>query len=93
MGAVADAEAPGCKDKRRKSGWSQSAMTDAILVLNGGSSSLKFAVFQQRDELHLLVRGSVSSIGRSPRLHIAPTAFSPEIDRGLGNEQIGRAHV
>ncbi len=38
-------------------------MTDAILVLNGGSSSLKFAAFHGRGELHLLVRGSVSSIG------------------------------
>ncbi|TGV29083.1 acetate kinase, partial [bacterium M00.F.Ca.ET.168.01.1.1] len=49
MGAIADAEAPGCADKRRKSGRDRPAMTDAILVLNGGSSSLKFAVFQQRD--------------------------------------------
>ncbi|TIQ38527.1 MAG: acetate/propionate family kinase [Mesorhizobium sp.] len=63
-------------------------MTDAILVLNGGSSSLKFALFQLRDELHLLLRGSVSSIGRSPRLHIAPTALSAEIDRGLGDGPI-----
>lgn len=83
MGAIADAEAPGCADKRRESGRDRPAMTDAILVLNGGSSSLKFAVFQQRDELHLSVRGSVSSIGHSPRLHIAPSAFSPEIDRSL----------
>ncbi|RUU13069.1 acetate/propionate family kinase [Mesorhizobium sp. USDA-HM6] len=63
-------------------------MTDAILVLNGGSSSLKFAVFQQRDDLHLLVRGSVSSIGCQPRLHVAPTAVSPEIDRSLGDGPI-----
>ncbi|MET3592106.1 acetate kinase [Mesorhizobium shonense] len=63
-------------------------MTGAILVLNGGSSSLKFAVFQQRDDLHLLVRGSVSSIGRRPRLHVAPTAVSPEIDRSLGDGPI-----
>ena len=38
-------------------------MTDAILVLNGGSSSLKFAVFEGRDELPLLLRGNVSSLG------------------------------
>ncbi|TGQ53124.1 acetate/propionate family kinase [Mesorhizobium sp. M1C.F.Ca.ET.193.01.1.1] len=63
-------------------------MSDAILVLNGGSSSLKFALFQRREELHLLVRGSVSSIGSHPRLHIASTAFSPEIDRSLGDGPI-----
>ncbi|RWC98280.1 MAG: acetate/propionate family kinase [Mesorhizobium sp.] len=59
-------------------------MNDAFLVLNGGSSSLKFAVFQQRDDLHLLVRGSISSIRQRPRLHVAPTALSSGIDRSLG---------
>ncbi|TIO49860.1 MAG: acetate/propionate family kinase [Mesorhizobium sp.] len=63
-------------------------MTDAILVLNGGSSSLKFALFQERGELPLLARGSVSSIGHRPRLHVAPTALSPGIDRSLGDGPI-----
>ncbi|BCM20834.1 acetate/propionate family kinase [Mesorhizobium sp. J8] len=63
-------------------------MTDVILVLNGGSSSLKFAAFQGRDELHLLVRGSVSSIGERPRLHVAPTATTPPFDRSLGEQPI-----
>lgn len=63
-------------------------MTDVILVLNGGSSSLKFAAFHGRDELHLLVRGSVSSIGERPRLHVAPTATTPPFDRSLGEQAI-----
>lgn len=63
-------------------------MSDAILVLNGGSSSLKFAVFQGRDDLPLLVRGSVSSIGQRPRLHVSPTATTPSFDRSLGDEPI-----
>ncbi|RRH90263.1 acetate/propionate family kinase [Mesorhizobium tamadayense] len=63
-------------------------MKDTILVLNGGSSSLKFAAFQERAELHLLARGSVSSIGHHTRLHIAPAALSPEMDRSLGDEPI-----
>ncbi|MDG4875281.1 acetate/propionate family kinase [Mesorhizobium sp. WSM4935] len=63
-------------------------MTDVILVLNGGSSSLKFAAFQGRDELHLLVRGSVSSIGERPRLHVAPTARTPPFDKSLGEQPI-----
>ncbi|MCE9554029.1 MAG: acetate/propionate family kinase [Planctomycetes bacterium] len=42
-------------------------MTDALLVLNGGSSSLKFSVFQTGD-LGLLVRGQVEGIGTGPRL-------------------------
>ncbi|AZO12471.1 MULTISPECIES: acetate/propionate family kinase [unclassified Mesorhizobium] len=63
-------------------------MKDAILALNGGSSSLKFAVFRQRDELPLLARGGVSSIQHQPRLHIEQTASSPEIDRSLGQGPI-----
>lgn len=68
-------------------------MTDVILVLNGGSSSLKFAAFQGRDELRLLVRGSVSSIAERPRLHVAPTATTPPFDRILGEHgiSIGKA--
>lgn len=41
-------------------------MTDALLVLNGGSSSLKFSVFRTAD-LGLLVRGQVAGIGTAPR--------------------------
>ncbi|MEW6635150.1 MAG: acetate/propionate family kinase [Pseudomonadota bacterium] len=63
-------------------------MSDAILVLNGGSSSLKFAVFQGGDGLHLVVRGSVSSMGQQPRLHVAPTAITPAFDRSLGDQPI-----
>ncbi|CDX20703.1 Acetate kinase [Mesorhizobium sp. ORS 3324] len=66
-------------------------MKDAILVLNGGSSSLKFAVFQERGELDLLVRGSVSSIGHQPRLHVAATESSPELDSSLGAKPIAVA--
>jgi len=63
-------------------------VTAATLVLNGGSSSLKFALFEERGELRLLARGSVSSICRQPRLHVAPTALSPEVDRSLGDGSI-----
>ncbi|MDX8481482.1 acetate/propionate family kinase [Mesorhizobium sp. VK24D] len=66
-------------------------MKDAILVLNGGSSSLKFAVFQEGGELRLLVRGSVSSIGHQPRLHVASTDSSAEFDRSLGDKPIAVA--
>ncbi|MBZ9798484.1 acetate/propionate family kinase [Mesorhizobium sp. ES1-4] len=63
-------------------------MNDAILVLNGGSSSLKFAVFEAREDLSLLLRGSVSSIRRNPRLRTEATAASPEVDRSLGGGPI-----
>ena len=43
-------------------------MADAILTLNGGSSSIKFALFEvaERDTLRVVSRGSVESIGGSP---------------------------
>ncbi|PDQ23103.1 acetate kinase [Mesorhizobium sanjuanii] len=63
-------------------------MTDAILVLNGGSSSLKFAVFEASAEPPALLRGNVSSLGQHPRLHVAAAAGSPEIERNLGEGPI-----
>ncbi len=42
-------------------------MTDAILVLNAGSSSLKFQVFDRRGGLAMRLRGQISSIGTKPR--------------------------
>lgn len=63
-------------------------MTDAILVLNGGSSSLKFAVFEGRDELPLLLRGNVASLGQHPRLRVEPAAGRSRIDRSLGDGPI-----
>jgi acetate kinase len=42
-------------------------MADAILVLNAGSSSLKFSVFLGGDPPELLVRGQLESLFTSPR--------------------------
>ncbi len=45
-------------------------MTDVILALNAGSSSLKFSLFVHRegmDTLSLLFRGGVEGIGSEPR--------------------------
>lgn len=68
-------------------------MTDAILVLNGGSSSLKFAVFEERDALPLLLRGNVSSLAGHPRLRVEATAGEPATDKSLddGPIDIGKA--
>ena len=43
-------------------------MTDAIVVLNAGSSSIKFSLFAERDgELELTVRGQFEGIYTAPR--------------------------
>ncbi|MER9329887.1 acetate/propionate family kinase [Mesorhizobium sp. M0488] len=64
-------------------------MTDAILVLNGGSSSLKFAVFEARDGLPLLLRGNIASLGGHPQLHAEAVGDRPEILKSLGEKPIG----
>lgn len=63
-------------------------MTDLILVLNGGSSSLKFAVFEGSDQLPLLLRGNVASLGLRPRLRVEAAAGRSKIDRSLGEAPI-----
>lgn len=45
-------------------------MTDAVLVLNAGSSSLKFAVYGANDDLPLRLKGAVSRLRQAPRLRV-----------------------
>ena len=45
-------------------------MLDYALILNAGSSSLKFCVFERMNEVekwHLACRGQISGIGTAPR--------------------------
>ncbi|MBA8882089.1 acetate/propionate family kinase [Phyllobacterium myrsinacearum] len=46
-------------------------MSDAILVFNAGSSSLKFAIFELDDTFRVHVRGSISSLDSNPRMRLA----------------------
>jgi acetate kinase len=56
------------------------AISRRILVLNAGSSSLKFAVF---DELRRETHGQVEGIGTAPRLRVGAWSRAAEIDRRL----------
>jgi acetate kinase len=49
-------------------------MRDCIAVLNAGSSSIKFAIFSQDADQHLLFRGQVEQIGVAPRLSVTDPA-------------------
>ena len=42
-------------------------MTDAILILNAGSSSLKFSVFRDSEPPELVLRGQLSALQTEPR--------------------------
>src|SRR5437762_12077345 len=61
-------------------------MDDYALVLNAGSSSLKFCVFE-RPRLgtwRLEARGQIEGIGTSPRLTVKDTEGVPLTDEKLG---------
>ena len=52
-------------------------MSDALLILNAGSSSLKFAIYEtDRTGIDpaLLLRGQIENLGRRPRFNLAGKA-------------------
>jgi acetate kinase len=48
-------------------------MSGCITVINAGSSSVKFAVYEASGEAHVLFRGQVEGIGTTPHLTIEDT--------------------
>ncbi|CAN5138429.1 acetate/propionate family kinase [soil metagenome] len=54
---------------------------DTILVLNAGSSSLKFALFTRGPPLIALLRGEISDLGSAPHLLAYDTGGNRLIDR------------
>ncbi|TIS80337.1 MAG: acetate/propionate family kinase, partial [Mesorhizobium sp.] len=67
-------------------------MADAILVLNAGSSSLKFAAFERLAELPVLMRGSLTSLQSKPRMSVSSaedeqTTQTDFADRPIGTEE------
>ena len=62
-------------------------MSDTILVLNAGSSSLKFSAFRsERGNDTLLARGQVEGIGSAPRFVLRGAAGEPVEERTLGDD-------
>ena len=61
----------------------------SILVVNGGSSSLKFSVFRldNTNDLQLALRGQVEGIGTRPRLTARDGAGKPLVERDLAASQ------
>lgn len=67
-------------------------MTKALLVLNAGSSSLKFAVYKHSAELPLLLKGSIVQLGRAPLLKLrCPGEVDCERTLGAGPMSPGDA--
>ena len=61
-------------------------MPDHVLVLNAGSSSLKFGMYQRSEEgsLALVAQGQVEGIGTRPRLSASDGAGGIMVDQDLG---------
>ena len=60
------------------------ALADIVLVLNAGSSSIKYCAFRKRGQgLAVELDGQVSGIGGSPRLEVRRTG-SAAVSRDLG---------
>jgi acetate kinase len=53
-------------------------MSDAIIVANAGSSSLKFSVYEVAEaELNLVARGQIEGLGTSPRFTAKDATENP----------------
>lgn len=72
-------------------------MTDGFLVLNAGSSSLKFAVYvaasDQSDGLAAVLHGSVAGVGQRPSFKAFDAAGQPVPDTVLTGREGGHADV
>jgi len=61
---------------------------DAILVVNAGSSSVKFQVFEGTPDLKRLIKGQIDGIGTRPRLVAEAGDKSSMIDRTYSASEI-----
>ena len=63
---------------------------DTILVVNAGSSSVKFQVFAAdgKSELRRLIKGQMDGIGTRPRLRAAAADQTPLIDQSYASDQV-----
>ena len=66
-------------------------MAESILVLNSGSSSLKFQVFD-RDGLAMRLRGQIESIGTAPRFVVKDSLGAEVVARALEPSE-GKDHA
>ena len=68
-------------------------MTDVILVVNSGSSSLKFAVYPARsNDADPLVRGKVAGIGRDPKLTVTENGTAIALTEPLNDIPVDATH-
>jgi len=69
-------------------------MTDALLIVNAGSSSIKFSVFEVgAPELELVCRGQVSGIGTAPQFRVRDASAQVLADDQWDPLPTGQGHL
>ncbi len=63
-------------------------MTDTVLVLNAGSSSLKFAIFEMAGGLPACIRGAISSLDYKPKMKVSDCAEKGSIELDVGRDNL-----
>ena len=66
-------------------------MTNQIAVLNAGSSSIKFAIFEDNTDQSLLFRGQVENIGVAPRLTVENNEGGTLVEKEWDAKEIDHA--
>ena len=61
-------------------------MTGKILVLNVGSSSIKFAVYPQCEDTDPVLAGTIDGIGQSPKLEMKSAQPAESLDAFTAEE-------
>lgn len=69
-------------------------MSDTILVINAGSSSIKFQLFAIKpgDQLERRLRGQIDGIGTRPRLRATDTKGECVVDQSWAMNEVGELH-
>ncbi|MFT3731054.1 MAG: acetate/propionate family kinase [Hyphomicrobium sp.] len=69
-------------------------MAETILVVNGGSSSIKFELFEidHGDALKRVLRGQIEGIGTHPRLIVKDANGAVAIDQTWSIDEVGELH-
>lgn len=65
----------------------------ALLSLNAGSSSIKFALYALAQDLHLEAHGQIEKIGIAPRLLVSDLQGREVVRRDLGDEALSHEAV
>ena len=69
-------------------------MSDTILVINAGSSSIKFQLFAivPGEQLDRRLKGQIEGIGTRPRLIASDANGQRVVDKALGTDEAGELH-